>query len=190
MIPTPEMFTHRSHVHGQAHVARVMVHAMRLVEATGRRDLAVQVWGAVYLHDVARTHDGACAWHGMDAIRKWRESAVLRRVLGERGLEWHRERGVHQAVILHCQSPSLEPGPGHPDHALVALVKDADALDRVRLGDLNVDMLRFPEARAMVGFAQALHDTTTRRIPVGESHFADLLPVAERLAGGPIAPLV
>jgi hypothetical protein len=45
MIPTPEMFTHRSHVHGQAHVARVMVHAMRLVEATGRRDLALRVWG-------------------------------------------------------------------------------------------------------------------------------------------------
>jgi hypothetical protein len=118
----------------------------------------------------------------MDAIRKWRESAVLRRVLGERGLEWHRERGVHQAL---------------PDHALVALVKDADALDRVRLGDLDVDMLRFPESRAMVdftyvgqGFSPAASDVRPRRIPIGESHFAELLPIAERLAGAPIAPLV
>lgn len=39
----PELFWHKSTLHGQAHVTRVMIHAARLVEATGRRDLAPQL---------------------------------------------------------------------------------------------------------------------------------------------------
>ncbi len=34
MVPLPELFRHRSTLHGQAHVSRVMVHAMRLIDAT------------------------------------------------------------------------------------------------------------------------------------------------------------
>lgn len=33
----PELFLHRSTLHGQAHVGRVMVHALRLIEATTAR---------------------------------------------------------------------------------------------------------------------------------------------------------
>ena len=43
----------------------------------------------------------------------------------------------------------------------------ADALDRVRLSDLKVRMLRHPEARAMVPFAQRLYDETTRTLRPG-----------------------
>lgn len=35
LAPSPSLFTHPSAIHGQAQVARVTVHAFRLVEATG-----------------------------------------------------------------------------------------------------------------------------------------------------------
>jgi hypothetical protein len=36
---------------------RVMVHAFCLLEATGWSEEAPRLWAAVYLHDIARTHD-------------------------------------------------------------------------------------------------------------------------------------
>ena len=38
MVPMPELFRHRSYLRGPTHVARVMVHAMRLVEVTGQAE--------------------------------------------------------------------------------------------------------------------------------------------------------
>jgi len=35
-VPPPALFAHPNRIHGQSHVARVMVHAFRLLEATGR----------------------------------------------------------------------------------------------------------------------------------------------------------
>ena len=61
------------------------------------------------------------------------------------------------------------------------LLKDADALDRVRLGDLDPSYLRHPEARTMVGFAQELYRATHRSIPPSPDYFARLWPVVQRL---------
>jgi hypothetical protein len=68
LVPQPSLFTHPSTLHGQAHVARVMVHAFRLIEATGWTEEAPRLWAAVYLHDIARTHDGLCFVHGTRAV--------------------------------------------------------------------------------------------------------------------------
>lgn len=35
LAPPPSLFTHASTLHGQSHVARVLVHAFRLIEETG-----------------------------------------------------------------------------------------------------------------------------------------------------------
>ncbi len=61
LVPAPELFWHSSLLHGQAHVARVLVHAFRLVEATGFNHEMPRLWAAVYLHDIARRHDGRSA---------------------------------------------------------------------------------------------------------------------------------
>jgi hypothetical protein len=68
-VPTPDLFWHRSRLHGQAHVSRVMVHAIRLVEATGQHALAPRLWATVFLHDLARLHDDVCHRHGADAAK-------------------------------------------------------------------------------------------------------------------------
>src|SRR5688572_32715265 len=70
LAPAPDLFAHASMLHGQAHVSRVMVHAFRLLEATGWSQEAPRLWAAVYLHDIARTHDGLCHRHGSDAMKK------------------------------------------------------------------------------------------------------------------------
>jgi len=66
-VPLPSLFLHRSHLHGQAHVARVVVHGLRLVQATDCPEEAPRLWAAAYLHDIARRHDGGCRRHGRDA---------------------------------------------------------------------------------------------------------------------------
>ena len=71
----------------------------------------------------------------------------------------------------------------HEHWPLVALLKDADGLDRVRLGDLDIRYLRHPQSVAMVPFAQRLFEETDDAIEVGETHFEQLWRVVESLSG-------
>jgi len=57
---------------------------------------------------------------------------------------------------------------------LAALLKDADGLDRVRLGDLDPRYFRHKEARGMVKFARQLYRTTDQEIPSGCGYFSGL----------------
>lgn len=187
LVPTPDLFTHPSQLHGQRHVARVMIHAFRLVEATGWTHLATRLWGAVYLHDLARTHDGVCHRHGADAVERWRSSAALAQTLATRGIHYAAEPGVQRAVTLHCKPNHFEPDRADPDWPLIALLKDADGLDRVRLGDLDPSYLRLPESLTMVDFAQRLFDDTHWSIPEGPELFGALLEAAGAIWGRPVA---
>ena len=61
-----------------------------------------------------------------------------------------------------------------------SLLKDADGLDRVRLGDLDQRYLRHPQALE-VGYAQTLFAETNGRIQIGSGHFMALWPEAVRI---------
>jgi hypothetical protein len=179
-VPAPELFWHASDLHGQAHVSRVMVHAIRLIEATGQHTLAPRLWATVFLHDLARRHDGVDHRHGADAARRLREEPALQARLAEAGLVASDYPAIEAAVTAH--SAPKEASRDQEHWPLIALLKDADGLDRVRLGDLDVRYLRHPEAGAMVRFAQALFETTDGVIPNGVSHFEQLWAATERLA--------
>jgi len=180
VAPLPELFRHRSTLHGQAHVSRVMVHAMRLIEATGKQSYGPQLWAAVFLHDLARTHDGVCYRHGADAAQRLRDEPGLQQRLAEAGLIEADYPAIEAAVTAH--SAPKEVSRDHQHWPLIALLKDADGLDRVRLGDLEPRYLRNPEATAMVPFAQALFDATDRVIETGPAHFEELMAAANRLS--------
>lgn len=180
VVPLPELFRHRSTLHGQAHVSRVMVHAMRLVEATGKQSYGPQLWASVFLHDLARTHDGVCHRHGADAAQRLRDEPFLQQRLAEAGLVEADYPAIEAAVTAH--SAPKEVSREHPHWPLIALLKDADGLDRVRLGDLDPRYLRHPESKAMVPFAQALFDATDGVIDTGPAHFEELLVAAKRLS--------
>jgi hypothetical protein len=180
LAPPPSLFTHKSPLHGQSHVARVIVHAFRLIEATGWIEEAPRLWAAVYLHDLARTHDGTCHRHGADAMKKLDTLPRVRALFARGGVRNEDYPVVHTAVVHHCTLKELDRS--HDHWRLTSLLKDADALDRVRLGDLDPRYLRNAEAQSMAGFAQALFDATDGIVPAGDDHFAALWPEAIRIS--------
>ncbi|HQZ41111.1 MAG TPA: hypothetical protein PLH72_18965 [Vicinamibacterales bacterium] len=179
LVPLPDLFWHPSTLHGQAHVSRVMVHATHLVEATGQHALAPRLWAAVFLHDLARRHDGRCYRHGGHAARRLREEPALQQRLRDAGLVEADLPAIEAAVTAHSAPGEMKPT--HEHWPLTALLKDADGLDRVRLGDLDPRYLRHPEAHGMIDFAQALFYATDGVLAPGEGHFAALWAEAERL---------
>lgn len=181
LVPAPRLFTHASTLHGQSHVARVMIHAFRLLEATNNREEAPRLWAAVYLHDLARTHDGVCHRHGADAMKKLESVPQLRELFARGGVKEDDYDAIHTAVVYHCLPKELDRS--QPHWRLTSLLKDADGLDRVRLGDLDSRYLRNPEARGMIAFAEALFEQTDGIVENGERHFEDLWPVATRILG-------
>lgn len=174
MVPLPNLFLHRSTLHGQAHVARVLIHALRLVEATGFVEETSRLWAAVYLHDIARKHDGRCNVHGKNAWLRLASLPEVQAVFRLGGVRDEDYPAIEYAVTIHS---SGEPSPSDPHYRLGTLIKDADGLDRVRLGDLNPKMLRNEQARAMVGFAQLIHDRTNGVIKPGPDFFSQLYEV-------------
>lgn len=180
IVPMPDLFWHPSDLHGQAHVTRVMIHAARLVEATGQWDQSARLWAAVFLHDIARRHDGVCHRHGADAARRLREEPALQQRLAVAGLTPADYPAIEAAVTAH--SAPKDVNRSHPHWPLIALLKDADGLDRVRLGDLDPNRLRNPEARRMVRFAQALFDAVDERVEIGPGHFERVCAVARQLS--------
>jgi hypothetical protein len=66
------------------------------------------------------------------------------------GLDRGSETQIRTAVVHHCQP--LELDRAHPHWRLTSLLKDADGLDRVRLGELDQRYLRNPEAVQMSWF--------------------------------------
>jgi hypothetical protein len=179
IVPMPELFWHASTLHGQAHVTRVMVHAIRLVEATRQHELGPRLWAAVFLHDIARQHDGVCHRHGADAALRLRQEPALQRRLAEAGLTEVDYPAIEAAVTAH--SARKEATRDHEHWLLIALLKDTDALDRVRLGDLDPQYLRHPEAREMIRFAQGLFDRTDGVVENGEAHFQQVWELAGHL---------
>jgi hypothetical protein len=178
MLPLPELFLHRSILHGQAHVGRVMIHALRLVEATGFTECACPLWAAVYLHDIARVHDGISAGHGLDAWARLATLPDVRALFARGGARDEDLPAIQVAVTLHSRG---EADPGAAHKRLTDLIKDADGLDRVRLGDLNPRYLRTPQARTMVAFAQRLYEETDGRFPPSRDLFGNLWRETQRL---------
>jgi hypothetical protein len=178
LVPPPELFWHSSLLHGQAHVARVLVHAFRLAQATGYHDEMRRLWAAVYVHDIARRHDGRSARHGADA---WARLADLPHVrdLFARGGVHDEDYPVIQSAVTHHSAG--EPLPTDPTWRLTALLKDADGLDRVRLGDLDPAYLRYPEAQEMVRFAERLYRETDGDVRPSREYFGRLWPIVGRL---------
>jgi len=139
----------------------VHIHAQRLVrelrwpEADACIALSAALW-----HDVGRVNDGWDPGHGaLSAAR------VVELGLHESLSEADAQAALF-AIRYHCRSDghgSLRAaGQDDPERALriLWLLKDADALDRVRLGDgayeVDSTALRHECTIAMVGFAEEL----------------------------------
>jgi len=159
-----EWFAHSSWLHGVSHTQRVHIHAQRLVRELGwAEDDAHVVLSAALWHDIGRINDGWDPRHGARSAAR-----VVKRGL-HASLSAADAPPSLFAVRYHCRSDgcgaSRAAGQDDPERALriLWLLKDADALDRVRLappghGTREVDSstLRHPCAHGMIDFAVEL----------------------------------
>jgi HD superfamily phosphodiesterase len=154
-------FTRDSWLHGVRHAQRVHVHARRLVRALRwpEADANVALSAALW-HDIGRVNDAWDSRHGaLSAAR------VVELGLHESLAEADARLALF-AVRYHCRSDGhgalRAAGQDDPERALriLWLLKDADALDRVRLGDgaceVDSTALRHHFTPGMIDFAEEL----------------------------------
>jgi hypothetical protein len=154
----PDWFDHPSSIHGKGHTLRVMILADRLYERALDDGLPVattlyrDLMTAALIHDLARKHDGLSREHGLWARhtkRRIAEEFFLGFTLPEP--DW---RTIGEAVQAHSlRDPEIP----FPQASLAALLKDADGLDRVRLGTSpDSRYFRHPFTKNYLGFAWEL----------------------------------
>jgi putative nucleotidyltransferase with HDIG domain len=161
-----------SSLHGVCHTQRVHIHAQRLTRELGWAELDARLaLTAALWHDIGRTNDGEDDGHGAQSAARAAQlgltvvlapadaAAVLFAVsfhclpdemAKEDAPRWHQERGGRGAGRLPDPEQALR---------ILWLLKDADALDRVRLGPWEAAdprLLRHPETAAHLPFAAAL----------------------------------
>ena len=163
-------FRRRSRLHGAGHTRRVHVHAQRLLEqlrwepADARLVLHAALW-----HDIGREGDGVEPEHGRrSAVRadelgltaklSRADAAVVRFAILRHSLHDH---GAAELAAELAASEDEAQRLAQPERALrvLWLLKDADALDRVRLGrgeGADPRQLRHREAVRLIPFASAL----------------------------------
>jgi hypothetical protein len=173
-----EYFDHPSWLHGVNHTCRVMslVWAMGCeLGRTHERDLALC---AAYIHDMARKGDGICRVHGPDAAAT--KLPVFQPFFLSQGIIEEDICVIETAITNHSQLEELDID--HPHYNVTALLKDADALDRFRLGpfDLNKKYLRLPLTQEFIPFARKLFLRTATKKCL---EFEGTLEVLENITG-------
>lgn len=144
-------------IHGRSHTLRVWIHATEIAEQLGVSSAEREaLHHAALWHDIGRTHDGADYYHGAKSAgkvigRRLHEGVdgpvldmALAAVTHHSGSEEHGERAMAWAA--------------EPIMALrvFRILKDADGLDRVRLGDLDPSYLRLDVSRRRIDRAWEL----------------------------------
>lgn len=153
---TPDLFKSPRSVHGVDHCTRVLLHACYLSDqlSLGPSDIRILTIAAVY-HDIGRIDDSEDEDHG---YRSWEKLKHLKLYTPDSKEE---ENTVKFIIENHCIA-DLDGASNLSEYAiadkeralyLYKIFKDADGLDRVRLGDLDIDYLRTPVAKTCHHFA-------------------------------------
>ena len=160
-------------IHGLGHTQRVMVHARAIARAEWFLNWEEEALiHAALWHDIGRTDDSADYYHGAKSAGKVLalglhqglepqvSETALFAITHHSGSEAHGERAARRLEFFRPQGDSFRrvPIPGDSALRVFRALKDADALDRVRLGDLDESYLRLPSSRERVDIASALLD--------------------------------
>ncbi len=158
-----------SRYHSMPHCERVLLYALMLAEKICGNDessLTILSHAAVF-HDSRREDDGTDIGHGARAAEYYasycRGQSDIRLYPEAACLMICHDRPDGQGLDFICKRL---PKKAEEVSLLYRIFKDADALDRWRLGRyaLNPDFLRTREAEALVGFARKLVELTHQPI--------------------------
>lgn len=156
----PNWFHHASGIHGVSHARRVLTHAHAISEQVDLVPLEREaVLQAAAWHDIGRTHDGRDRTHGRKSVTKVQDLRLHqghdRELLDLAffAMEYHAMAdhvGERRGLLRADSEVALR---------VLWVLKDADGLDRVRLGrwGLDPEQLRFECSRGMVERAWDLY---------------------------------
>ena len=164
-------FRHVSRVHGVTHTQRVHIHAQRLIDRLGWSDADGElVLTAALWHDIGRHGDGVEPEHGARSVARAdglrltdrlapADAAAVRFAILRHSLP---DRGAAEQAAALAHSADEARRLAEPERALrvLWLLKDADALDRVRLGlgeCADPRQLRHAATVELIPFAGALY---------------------------------
>lgn len=161
-----------SGIHGLGHEARVLIWTQILAEMVRQEgssiDAAVLGWAAA-VHDTQRWDDGDDPDHGTRAAN-W--LADHPRIIPP---------NVSLEQVIYLCRWHVPPDHLVPDMTMeLRVFKDADALDRWRISDLNPSFLRTVSAQKLLRPSYALWTETTS-VSGNEQVFTRILGVAQRL---------
>jgi HD superfamily phosphodiesterase len=142
-------------IHGISHTKRVMFllvilcNALKVSEANKNLLLLA---GAI--HDIGRTRNGVCTEHGEKSYKK----AITNYILKD--LNEEEDEILKYVVSNNCKSDTAiisSTNYGKKEiYMLYQIFKDADGLDRVRIGDLNRNYLRLGYSNKLADLASQL----------------------------------
>lgn len=173
-----DYFNHPSDLHGFKHTYRVMCHVLVIGNELHLLRETRLAFCAAFVHDMARNHDGFSLRHGPRAARE--KVGLFTDLFTRNGIAEEDIDEIKLAVANHSQY--IEISKNNPGYKVVALLKDADALDRIRLGDgnLNTRYLRYEVSKTLIDFARKLFFASDEK---GNLRFEDMKLIAEELYG-------
>ncbi len=145
-----------SSLHGITHTERVCFLGLLLANKLGLSDEdAKLLLTACTYHDIGRKNDGDDCEHGLRAANEVQKSVSY---TGEDLLILKAAIEAHSISNRQMSDTITKYGIKDTDRALLIakLLKDADALDRVRLSELDPSYLRFKESLSLIDFAEDL----------------------------------
>lgn len=172
-----EQFDRQSELHGIKHTYRVMLHCLRLGILTGKHKEAKNAFFGAYIHDMARLHDGYCSIHGTNSAHY--KLPLYKDLFFKNGASIEDIETIQQ-IVTHHSLPAEVPGDSSI-YSTLAILKDADALDRIRLGkhDLNPDYLRIAATHNSIKFGEELFMQTNNGMPNTFNEVIDIALVIE-----------
>lgn len=177
-ILNQNFFDHDSLLHGINHTYRVMCHVLNLGSNLGWKRETRLAFCAAFIHDMSRKHDGYCTKHGYWSMRD--KLPVFAEFFMSQGANSYELKEIGMAVKNH--SEGFEIARDHPFYKTTALLKDADALDRIRLGDnnLNPSYLRLEPTAGLINFAIELYRNSDN---VRVIEYMEMSRIAEKIPG-------
>ncbi|MBN2662194.1 MAG: hypothetical protein JXR68_00975 [Bacteroidales bacterium] len=169
-----EYFQHFSAIHGKNHVYRVMFHVLNLGHNLNDDYVTKLAFCAAFIHDFERLHDDYCLEHGQWASEY--SFPKFKNLFLSIGVNVEDLDVIVYATKMHSL-PDQEYLSGIYKKVTM-LLKDADGLDRVRLGDLDVSYLRLPFSANYVHFAQDFFRAIER---VDIENFNEVIEIAVSL---------
>lgn len=153
-------FCFPSFFHGIGHTLRVSIFSAMIGQLTGHDKEGQKAAVAALFHDMARNSDNIDTLHGKRAAKyvvpKYKEYIL------SLGFSEDDIREMQCAIEWHCYDEELLLS--HPYSLTTYLLKDADALDRIRINALDPQYLRLADETIMTEMAKSFYAKMLRYI--------------------------